>query len=305
MLKTILRRAGVLQRRTDWYGQAEEGRRLPAAEIEVAAAALEGSGTLGARFVAQLRNAQYVWRLIAPSGRYEARVSVQGPGVRGVPRDGWTSAAIPVRTTKGRDLELRLHVFEMGAIELLGETVDRKPWPKSWSVDPASLTIVRSRAPWLSLPSAKEVREQRRQAADTVETWLGEPGGLSGKRGVISVLPPATNNEIAVFEAAQEFALPPAYRDLLRLANGIEVGSTVVLGTADAYRLDIAGPDRLVISPPDVSGALTLASDGAVYFVDVDAQSSDGRLRAKDLRQWVLKAGGRPAYQVSRDIPAR
>jgi hypothetical protein len=165
--------------------------------------------------------------------------------------------------------------------------LDGRPWPSTWSIDPADLDMTRRAAPWMSVATPAEIGATHAGAIEIVEAWLGTPGLLGAKRGVIAIEPPASAEVIAAFEQAQAFDLPPAYRDLLLLADGIEIGSIVVLGTSDAYRLDIPGPNRLVIGAPDEEGAVVLAPSGEVRFVALGDPTSEGRLRAPDLRAWV------------------
>lgn len=188
-----------------------------------------------------------------------------------------------------RALEITLHVPRPGIVEILGRTLDGLPWPTEWQVEERDLDPIRSTAPWIDLPTPAQIREQRALAVEVIETWLGEPGILHGKRGMVVADPPTTSGAIAAFETTHSFPLPPAYRDLLLVANGIEVGSFVLMGTDGAYRLDIPGPDRLIIAPPNEDGAYVLASNGEVRFVELRDGTSDGRLRAPDLREWVRK----------------
>ena len=81
--------------------------------------------------------------------------------------------------------------------------------------------------------------------------------------------------------------MPEAYESLLRRADGIEVGRVVVLGTGDAYRLDMPGPARLVISPPTEDGVLIIAESGEVVWVELGDETAAGRVIASDLRQWL------------------
>ena len=78
------------------------------------------------------------------------------------------------------------------------------------------------------------------------------------------------------------------YRSLLRRADGIEIGHVAVLGTEDAYLLDIPGPPRLVIVPPDEDGAFALAETGEMVQVGIDDATSNGRVVAPDLRASLL-----------------
>lgn len=278
-------------RGTDYYDLAKHVRSVPSAELAVAEAALAGAGPIGDRLVAQLREAPDVWRLIGDDGSYELRVSAR-KAVRGVPRSNWTSVPIPVRARDGRDLEIRIEVFYAGIISLFGRALDGQRWPATLSLAEGSLDRIRSRAPWLHLPTPGELRADRARAVAVLERWLGRPGGLAARRGTVSIEPPASEEAIVAFEREHAFPLPVAYRELLLVANGFEIGSRVVLGTHDAYRLDIPGPDRLVISPPDEDGAFVLAPDGEVRFVDIADSTSEGRIRASDLRQWVARRSG-------------
>lgn len=270
-----------------FYGEAKRVRRVPPAELAVAQAALAGAGPAGERMIWQLRETHDVWRLVRDDGSYELRVSAT-KGIRGVPRAGWTSEPIPVSgLPSGRKLEIRLVVTMAGIVELHGRSSDGRPWPTDWSVSADDLESIQGRAPWMRLPTNAELREARARAITAIESWLGEPGGLKWKRGVVSVEPPTTDEGIAAFERDQGFSVPGAYRDLLLVANGIQIGSLVVMGIEDAYRLDISGPDRLIISPPNEDGAYVLAPTGEVRFVELEDATSEGRVRAPDLREWV------------------
>lgn len=285
--------------KTDFYDLAKRAPRVPPAELAVAEAAFADAGPIAERLLRQLREGGAktagrwgrlsVWRLIADDGSYELRVSTTEP-VRDVPREGWSSDWIPVSEAPGgRALELRFVVSQAGIVELAGRTLDGQPWPKAWEVRTEDLDAIRAHAPWLRLPTPADIRASHAHAVAVIEQWLGEAGALRGRRGVVSVEPPAAAAAIATFEAAQGFQLPTAYRELLEVADGIEVGRHVVMGTRDAYRLDIPGPDRLVIAPPDETGALVLAPSGEVLWVDIDDPTSDGRRLASDLRGWLRK----------------
>lgn len=285
--------------KTDFYDLAKRAPRVPPAELAVAEAALADGGPIAERLLRQLRQGGTktagrwgrvsVWRLIAEEGPYELRVSTRD-AIRDVPREGWSSDWIPVsEAPSGRALELRIVVSQAGIAELAGRTLDGQPWPKAWEVRTEVLDAIRARAPWLRLPTPADIGASRAHAAAVIEQWLGEAGALRGRRGVVSVESPAAAAAVATFEAAQGVQLPAAYRELLELADGIEVGRRVILGTRDAYRLDIPGPDRLVIAPPDETGALVLAPSGEVLWVDIDDPTSDGRRLASDLREWLRK----------------
>lgn len=274
-------------RRNDFYGQAKKSQRMPPAELAVAAAALQGAGPIGERLVRQLREAPDVYRLTHDDGTYELRVSTK-IGVRGVPRSGWRSRPIPV-TAAGRPLEITLEVLEAGIIEILGRSLDGLRWPATWDADESEIAEIRAHAPWIDLPTPTQIREQRGRAVEVIETWLGEPGLLAGKRGTVVAHPSATSEAVARFEEAQAFPLPAAYRDLVLVADGIEVGTLMLLGTNDAYRLDMPGPDRLIIAPPNEDGAFVLARNGEVRFVELGDETSEGQLRARDVREWVSR----------------
>lgn len=278
-------------RGTDFHDLAKRVPRVPDAEMAVAEAALANGGAIADRLLRQLREACDVWRLIAEGGGYELRISTTDDlTVRDVPRSGWTSDWIPVATAgDAQPLELRLFVFDAGIVELLGRTLDGRPWPRDWRARPEDLEAIHVKAPWLHLPTSDEVRAARMAATATVAAWLGHEEALRGRRGVLRADPPATDDAIAAFSAKEGFALPEAYESLVRRADGIEVGRLLVLGTRDAYRLDMPGPARLVIAPPNEDGALTIAEAGEVVWVDLGDTTTDGRVVAPDLRDWLTK----------------
>jgi hypothetical protein len=100
--------------------------------------------------------------------------------------------------------------------------------------------------------------------------------------------PPATVDAVAAFADKEGFALPEAYESLVLRADGIEVGRVLMLGTRDAYRLDMPGPPRLVIAPPTEDGALTIAESGEVVWVELGDETTDGKVVAPDLRHWLM-----------------
>lgn len=292
-------------RGTDFYDLAERERRVPEAEIAVAEAVLAGGGPLAERALRQLRETPGVRRLRSEDGSYEMRiVTFDNLTIRGVPPAGWMSEPIPVETTDSRRMELRVGIVEAGIVGLTGRTDDGIRWPKAWQMAAASLDGIRERRSWLRLPTPAQLEAERTRAADAIGAWLDDPAFLLGRRGSLRADPPASDDELAVFEARESFSLPDAYRDLLHVANGIGIGSLDILGTNDAYRLDIPGPSRLIIAPPDEDGALVLNEGGGVEWIDIDDVTAEGTIRAPDLRTWVrrrLRRRSQPG--ASGDIP--
>lgn len=259
--------------------------------MAVAEAALANGGAIAERLLRQLREAHDVWRLVSEDGGYELRISTTDDlRVRDVPSSGWTSEWIPVAAVgDAQPLELQVFVFDAGIVELLGRTLDGRPWPRDWRARPDDLERIRAKAPWLHLPTPAELSASRVAAAATIAAWLGDGGALRGRRGVMRADPPATVEAVTAFAAKEGFALPEAYESLVRRADGIEVGRLVVLGTRDAYRLDMPGPARLVISPPDEEGALTIAESGEVVWIELGEEVTDGKVMAPDLRHWLTR----------------
>jgi hypothetical protein len=144
----------------------------------------------------------------------------------------------------------------------------------------------------LRLPTADEVLTEHRRAAQVIERWLADAGlgdaGLGDRWPGLSAEPPASDVAIQAFEAREGFVAPTAYRALLRVANGVDLGHITVLGTSDVYRLDMPGPSRLVISPPDGRGTVVLRESGAVEWIDLDDPAGIGQILAVDLRTWVV-----------------
>jgi len=277
-------------REGDFYAVASHGHRVPAVELTVAEAALADGGPLGDRLIQQLRETADVWRHAGDDGTYELRISTTDDlRIDGVPRDGRASPWMPlIAMPGGRPVELRLVVHEAGIVGIVGRTADAGRWPKTWTVRPDDLAAIRSRAPWLDLPTTAEIDRSRRAAERAIGTWLGDPGAVRAVGGHLSARPPTAAAAIDALAEAEGFRLPEAYRSLLEVADGIEIGRVVILGTEYAYRLDIPGPGRLVISPPDEDGALTLAESGEVVRVDPGDRTSEGLALAPDLRAWLL-----------------
>ena len=276
-------------RGTEFHDLAKRVKHVPDGESAVIEAALADGGPIADRLLRQLRDAGHVWRLIADDGSYELRISTTDDlRVRDVPRRGWTSDHIPIQADgDGQPLELSVVVDVSGIVELHGRTLDGRPWPHDWSARQENLDGIRARAPWLTLPTAAELRAARATAAATIATWLSDDESLRGRRGAVSVDPPASDDAVAAFAVRERFRLPEAYDSMLRRCDGIEVGPVVVMGTRDAYRLDMPGPTRLVIAPPNEDGAFTLSESGEVVWVEIDAMTTDGKVVAADLRQWV------------------
>jgi hypothetical protein len=275
---------------TDFYAVAAHGRRVSDAELAVAEAALSGGGPVGERLVRQMRETASVWRRGTDDGTYELRISTTDDiRVRDVPSSGWTSPWISlIAMPSARQVELQLVVTEAGILEINGRTADGGRWPKKWSTRTDDLTTIRSQAPWLDLPTDAETDAARRAAVQTIEAWLGEPDARAWSSWHLSAHQPAIAAAIDTLSEAQRFRLPDAYRSLLESADGIEIGQLVIFGAADAYRLDMVGPARLVICPPDEDGVLTLAETGEVFRVAIDDPSSEGLVIAPDLRAWLM-----------------
>jgi hypothetical protein len=286
-------------KRSDFYGMAERARRVPVAELAVAEAALAAGGPIAKRLLRQLREAPEVYRLRPADGSYELRVATRLAPIRGVPRAGWTSDWMPLTTTTARRMELRLSVANAGIVAILGRTADGAAWPKDWHARGEDLAAIRAQGPWLDPSSPAGIRRARVEAAERILLWLGEPNLVIG-RGRVQTDPPATVDEIAAFEVREGFSTPEVYRALLSVANGFEIGRLAVLGTRDAYKLDMPGPARLVIAPPSEDGAHALATTGEVVWVEYGEKTSDGRIVAPDLRSWVR---GRLVRRAASDIP--
>jgi hypothetical protein len=224
--------------------------------------------------------------------------------IHGVPRAGWMSEPISVETKDGRRVQLAVGIAEAGIVGLTGRTEDGIRWPKAWQISAASLDRIRTRDSWLRLPTPADLEAERSRAADLIGTWLDDPDLLLDRHGSLRADPPAFDDDLVAFEARESFRLPDAYRDLLRVADGMGIGSLDILGTHDAYRLDVAGPPRLVISPPDEDGALVLTESGVVEWIGIDDVTATGTVRAPDLRTWVGRELSRGSQRRgSGDIP--
>ena len=274
----------------DFYSAAEQVKAVPSGELAVAEACLSDGGPVAERAIRQLREARSVYRLREPAGSYELRVvSTDHLLIRGTPRSGWSTPSLDLDTTDGRRLELAVTIQRAGFVGLSGQAVDGARWPRLWNATPATLASILDRAPWIDLPTPTAIRLECERARAMLRDYLTDPSALPLRLFSISADPPATDEAIETFEAQSAFTLPPAYAELLRRANGVEIPMRVVLGTRDAYRLDLPGPKRLVISPPDEDGAVVLLESGAVEFVTIDSPDGAGRPVAGDFRSWLAQ----------------
>lgn len=240
--------------------------------------------------VRQLREATYVRRLRKEDGAYELRIATIDPlSILGVPTAGWTSDWIPVQTLGRRDLELKIQIHEAGIIGFLGETADRAPWPKHWDGIPANLDDIRAKGPWLRFPTAAEAEAEQERIAAVIGDWLDDPTLIRRVRGSLQAEKPASPEELAGLASTESFELPSAYRELLAVANGIRAGHVEILGTRDAYRLDVQGPPRLVIASPNEDGVLTLEESGQVVWIDIDDHTASGEVVAPELRRYLAE----------------
>jgi hypothetical protein len=266
---------------------ARDRRPVRWSELELIEAAVVGGGPIADRIVRQFRQAPHAWRRTDADQFHLTISTFDALTIQDAPRGGWTSSRIPVTTIDSRRLTVEVRVLEMGICDLRGWTADRLPWPAPWAATPESLAEIERRAPWIELPTPAELQARREVAANTARAWLEISDETSLRAGGVWADSPASDEAIAALEARERFPLPDSYRQLLVLADGIQVGSKVVLGSRDAYRLDIPGPDRLVISPPNEDGVFTLAPTGEVVFVSIDGATSDGDVVASDLRAWI------------------
>jgi hypothetical protein len=213
---------------------------------------------------------------------------LDGQAIRAVPPGGWQTEWIDVRTMDpARDLRVRIAIGGSGFVGLHGQTADGRRWPREWRIDAASLARVGERAPWLQLPTPEELDAARTAAIETIEGWLGKRRIPGLRNHPVVARPPASAVSIALLEAGQGVRLPADYIELLQRADGIEIGDLRILGTADAYRFDVPGPPRLVIAPPDEDGAMILAEDGTVTWIDIEDPSGPGRELGPTLRAWL------------------
>jgi hypothetical protein len=273
---------------TDYYRAAERTKHVPAPELALAGAALAGGGPIAERLLRQLGEAPDVYRLRREDGTYELRISTKLEPVRDVPRSGWMSDWIPVRVVpSGRPVEMQVGAAWPGIASILGRTEDGARWPKDWHADTGDIAAALAKSPWVVFPTAKELRDARAVGSARVSAWLGAPELLKGRIGRLEIEPRATSDQIRDLTTRENFPVPEAYRTLLEAANGIEIGGLVVMGAEGAYRLDLPGPDRLVIAPPNEDGALTLAPTGEVVWVAYGDETTDGQIEASDLRTWV------------------
>ena len=78
--------------------------------------------------------------------------------------------------------------------------------------------------------------------------WLGDCGLVDAAADDLRIFPPASASEIGELERRTNSRLPESFREFLAVSDGMDVGPVRVLGSADAYQLDIPARDGLVIA---------------------------------------------------------
>ena len=170
----------------------------------------------------------------------------------------------------GRDLDFRVVVVRGGFMKWLeGRTVDGKPWPEEWSVDPAQAPLGGEAPPHLVLPSEAEVAKAQELARRRLTEWLG-----LARLGELETFPPASEAAIAARE--REVGLySPSYREFIGITDGFESHLFRVLGPSDSYPIDsVHLPGLLVAWDSDDHDDYVVAtslggSDDQVYRIDV------------------------------------
>lgn len=270
--------------RSDFYGAADRAHKVPIGELEVATAALLRGGPIADGLLRQLREAPDVYRLRESNGRYELRISATIE-VAGVPTDGRASAMIDVETVDGRALGIRLVLHEAGIIGLHGVARDGRRWPNDWRPTAGSIERLERGAPWLRLPTHDQVLQDRSHARAAIAAWLGS--SVDELRSVeIIADPPALARTVAALGDREQVRISPDYEAFLLTTDGARIDGHTLLGTRDAYRLDIPGATRLVIEPPTDDGVVVIDEAGRVLRIDLDGPN-EGDVIADDLQAYV------------------
>ena len=119
------------------------------------------------------------------------------------------------------------------------------------------------------------------------------PGLAAAAADELRIYSPATSIAIGELELRTASRLPEAFRDFLAVSDGIDVGPIHVLGTGDAYALDMPGRDGLVIAwEPDALDDKVMVvrrteGDATVYSIAVHDTAARLMPRAPDMRAFV------------------
>jgi hypothetical protein len=275
----------------DPYARAEHTRTIPKAELRAAEAILKSGGPVAHRMLRQLRNAPDVWRLRAPDGRFELRISTSlSLGI--VPPDRIESDRVVLAdSVTGRELELAVAVDRAAIAGMIGRTLDGNQWPRDWVAGEEDLTRICASAPHIRLPTAEALQRQRAEVATALAAWADDPS-IAERARRIRPSDPAKPEDVDALELQERVRLPQDYRSLLLITDGLEIGPLTILGSADAYRLDTEAVNRLLIVPADDRGAIVLDENGRVVHVALDDPLDGGREIAPSMRAFVRRRLG-------------
>lgn len=155
----------------------------------------------------------------------------------------------------GRRLEFKVKLLRGGFFGyLIGTAVDGGDWPRDWTLSEQFESKEMEENVYLSLPPAEIDSAQ----LDQLITWLAEQVGTVED---VVLFPPATNRDVDHLVAQEEVKVPPEYKKFVSITNGMDVGKTQILGTKDAYRLDVPGyGPSLVVASLGEDGVIAVPS---------------------------------------------
>ncbi len=191
-----------------------------------------------------------------------------------------TSPPITVTdSASGRQLRFTVKILRGGFLnDLVGVAQDGEPWPFDWSVDEAKLgewgagQLLNWLPPEMSTLTRVKVLEQLAAWCDV------DPGKLCAfADDILWVSPPASDDGIRLAEARLRSRLPAEYREFVRICDGIAIRHGrpyEVLGTSDAYRLDlngIPGSPFLVVTVLYEDGVVAVDAAGVTVLLGPDS----------------------------------
>jgi hypothetical protein len=183
----------------------------------------------------------------------------------------------------GKPLRFRVEIARAGIFRCLRGRSDDMPWPRSWSFSEAELRDL----PPLRLPELRTPED----CLNALRDWLqlnDLPEGVA-----VQCWPPASLDDLARLEAEQGACLPPSYRALLSVTDGLRIGNGDLLGTADLYIVDLDNRRWWVLATVQgesfvVTEATSSDDEPEIYLWPHDAPTrSDAHLLARDLRSYV------------------
>lgn len=195
------------------------------------------------------------------------------------PQEVASPPIIVKESASGRELRFTVKVLRGGFLnDLIGVAQDGHLWPLDWSVDEAQLAECGARQLLNWLPPEMSTLT-RTKVLEQLAAWCdADPVKLRAfDDDILWVSPPASDDDIRLAEARVSSPLPAEYREFVRICDGIAIRHGrpyEVLGTSDAYRLDldgVPGAPFLVVTVLYENGVVAMDAAGVTVLLGPDS----------------------------------